>query len=53
MGRACLLGILLALGILPAALAAPPQNAQGEINYLLDLIGASGCDFYRNGVWYD
>ncbi len=53
MGRAYLLGALLALCILPAALAAPPRYAQVEINYLLALIGASGCDFYRNGVWYD
>lgn len=53
MGRSFLLGILLALATLSAARAAPPQTAQVEINYLLALIGASGCDFYRNGVWYD
>src|SRR5271154_4370053 len=41
------------LGILPAAHAAPPAAAMVEINYLLGLIGKSGCDFFRNGTWYD
>jgi hypothetical protein len=53
LGRSYFLGILLALGSLPAARGAPPQNAQVEINYLLASIGASSCEFYRNGVWYD
>jgi hypothetical protein len=53
MARAYLLGILLTLGMLPAARGAPPPNAQVEIDYLLALIGESGCEFYRNGTWYD
>jgi hypothetical protein len=53
MSRSFFLGILLALTILPAARGAPPENAQVEINYLLNLIGASSCEFQRNGVWYD
>jgi hypothetical protein len=24
-----------------------------EISYLLNSMGASGCEFYRNGSWYD
>jgi hypothetical protein len=53
MGRSYFLGLLLALTALPAARGAPPENAQVEINYLLASIGASGCTFYRNGIWYD
>ena len=43
----------MALFILPAAHAAPPAAAMVEINYLLGLIEESGCEFYRNGTWYD
>ena len=32
---------------------APPQSAQLEINTLLVDVGTSGCEFYRNGSWYD
>jgi len=46
-------GLLLALLLLPAARADPPAIAQTEINYLLGYIDASGCEFYRNGSWYD
>jgi hypothetical protein len=28
-------------------------GAQSEIEYLLLEIGGSGCEFYRNGTWYD
>jgi hypothetical protein len=31
----------------------PAPVALAEINYLLDYMGKSGCDFYRNGAWYD
>jgi hypothetical protein len=27
--------------------------AQTEINYLLGFVESSGCEFYRNGSWYD
>ena len=41
------------LCMMPAAHAAPPAAAMVEINYLLGLIEESGCEFYRNGTWYD
>jgi Family of unknown function (DUF5329) len=47
------LGLLLGLTLLPAARAGPPAVAQTEINYLLGSIDRSGCEFYRNGSWYD
>jgi hypothetical protein len=47
------LGLLLALTLLPVARAAPPAVAQAEIDYLLGFIASSGCEFYRNGNWYD
>jgi len=43
----------LCLAAAPAAGAAPPAFAVTEINYLLDSLAASGCEFYRNGTWYD
>lgn len=47
------LGRLLGLALLTVASAAPPAIAQTEINYLLGFIESSGCEFYRNGSWYD
>jgi Family of unknown function (DUF5329) len=47
------LGLFLGLTLLPVALAAPPAVAQMEINYLLGSIETSGCEYYRNGTWYD
>lgn len=44
---------MFALGGWPAADAAPPAIANTEINYLLGFIEQSGCQFYRNGSWYD
>jgi hypothetical protein len=44
---------LLVLAVVPAVRAAPPLIAQAEINYLLDFVESSGCEFYRNGSWYD
>ena len=46
------LALLLASFLSPAAVAAPPETAVKEINHLLDPVGASGCEFYRNGVWF-
>ncbi len=37
----------------PAARSAVPTIAQSEIDYLLTFVEKSGCDFYRNGSWYD
>ncbi len=48
-----LLALIMTLCILPAAHAAPPAAAMVEINHLLGLIEESGCEFYRNGTWYD
>ena len=50
---ALILGLVLALCGWPAADAAPPPIAKAEINYLLEFIEQSGCQFYRNGSWYD
>ncbi|WP_310052159.1 DUF5329 domain-containing protein [Agrilutibacter niabensis] len=46
--RFLLLGLL---GALPS-MAAPPQPAAREIDQLIAGLGASGCDFQRNGSWY-
>jgi hypothetical protein len=35
------------------ALAAPTAKAQGEIDALIAGLGASGCQFERNGSWYE
>ncbi len=48
-----LLALIMTLCILPAAHAAPTAAATVEINYLLGLIKQSGCEFFRNGTWYD
>lgn len=37
-------------------MAAPPRvpaPAVAEINFLLTAMGASGCEFFRNGTWYE
>ena len=44
---------VLGLALLTVASAAPPAIAQTEINYLLGFVESSGCEFYRNGSWYD
>ena len=38
--------------LLASAQAAPPPVAAGEIDRLIAAMGASGCDFERNGRWY-
>ncbi len=48
-----LLALIMTLCVLPAAHAAPTAAAMVEINYLLGLIEQSGCEFFRNGTWYD
>jgi hypothetical protein len=37
----------------PVARAAPPTPATAEIGYLIEYLERSGCEFYRNGRWYD
>lgn len=52
--RRWVLAGLIATAILrPAARAEPPPQAAAEIDYLLWLVGSSGCEFNRNGTWYD
>jgi hypothetical protein len=48
-----LFGLVLALALVQGAHSAPAPAALAEINYLLDFVGKSGCEFNRNGVWYD
>jgi hypothetical protein len=48
-----ILGLVLSFGCSPAAELAPPVIAQSEVHYLLAFIEQSGCQFYRNGSWYD
>ena len=43
----------LMLTLMPAGRAAPPPIALAEIQYLLEFVEHSGCEFYRNGMWYD
>ena len=50
---ATMLGLMLGLSFMPLAQAKPTEIAQIEINYLLGFIEVSGCEFYRNGSWYD
>jgi hypothetical protein len=44
--------LLLALVVEVPAGAAPPPAAVREIEGLIAALGASGCDFQRNGSWY-
>jgi hypothetical protein len=49
-----LLVLLLALTISSAAYAAEPGTiASREITHLIDHLASSGCQFNRNGTWYD
>lgn len=45
-------GLALAFMLKPAVSAAQTSSADVEISHLLDFIGTSGCEFYRNGSWY-
>jgi hypothetical protein len=45
--------LALGLALAPDVRAAAPAIAQTEINYLLGFIENSGCEFFRNGSWYD
>jgi len=48
--RTILLAALLAAT--PALPAEPPPASEAEIQHLLDYLGDSGCQFFRNGSWY-
>jgi hypothetical protein len=43
---------LLVCWALPA-LALPDETVRREIGYLLTRLETSGCEFFRNGDWYD
>jgi hypothetical protein len=45
--------LIVALISLAVARADPSSTAQTEINYLLAYVEKSGCEFHRNGTWYD
>jgi hypothetical protein len=45
--------LMLGLLVVPVARAEPRTNVQLEVNFLLGYIEGSGCEFYRNGTWYD
>ena len=49
MGSVLIAGLLLA----PVARAGPPPSVQIEVNFLLNHLEGSGCEFYRNGTWHD
>lgn len=51
MTRSPLLLLLALVAAVPAG-AAPPPVAVREVEGLLAALGASGCDFQRNGSWY-
>ena len=51
--RARATALLLGLCIALAARAEPPAVVRQEIDYLLEYIGKSGCEFNRNGTWHD
>ncbi len=48
-----LIALILALASQIGVLAGPVPAAAAEIGYLLDYVGRSGCEFYRNGAWHD
>lgn len=51
--RLCAAGILAALAAAPSAFAAEDARTRDEVAHLLDYLGHSGCQFNRNGTWYD
>jgi uncharacterized protein DUF5329 len=50
--RTVLLAVLLSIGATAGAATTGP-TAQTEIAHLLSYLESSGCQFYRNGTWYD
>ena len=41
------------LSVLSPAVAQPMERTQVEIDFLLQYVEVSGCEFYRNGTWHD
>jgi len=50
--RLCAASVMAALAC-PAAFAAEDARTHDEVAHLLDFLGHSGCQFKRNGTWYD
>jgi Family of unknown function (DUF5329) len=52
--RACFTACSLALALMFSSAGSSVQavTPEVEISHLLDFIGTSSCDFYRNGSWY-
>jgi hypothetical protein len=44
--------LLVMLLVCGAAMAAPPAQAEREIEGLIAGLASSGCEFERNGTWY-
>ena len=54
LGPVCVAVALIAFTFAFVANAATPSaQTQAEITHLLDYLGGSQCDFYRNGSWHD
>jgi len=51
-GGVALLAILVCANLWGTAAAAPPPAVKVEIDYLLQYVEESRCEFYRNGSWY-
>lgn len=51
--RQILQAMALALFFGPPAFAQAPTDVQTEIDFLLNFVEISGCEFYRNGSWYN
>ena len=45
--------LLAALVWVPVARAETPVAVQNEVSFLLGYVAGSGCEFNRNGTWYD
>lgn len=45
--------LVLALAAAAPARAAPSAQAERETEHLIQALGRSGCQFERNGSWYD
>lgn len=51
--RAAASALVLALLCPAPAPAEPPARVRLEVDRLLGYVAGAGCEFYRNGFWYD
>ncbi len=49
----CLLAAIVIAGTAVQVDASPDEAVRSEIEHLLEHLESSGCEFYRNGDWYD